>query len=476
MTELTTGKLFLFLLLIACCVRSQAVHDTKKQIKNACDSSDHMKIIATRLAGALASQAAEIRTAELKQAKLAAAASAQSRTVAQRLAPVLAAYGTELSKAKQALWSALPAVIAGASAASQLAATQSMIADVAKVALDDANTLAANGFFTANQGKQLIPKTKATKDSACSATTTATRDNEDRERDYSQTITAPFYFLTESDATTQIQAGPRLCGDDAAGQAPCSDATNAVNGANIGIKGGPLLQTKAASYSRRIGDGSYTTASIQAANAIPTKDYVEEQLSNIKTAEDAIKALTFKEASIGSHNLKQNPTFTAAVAKIMLKQDKPPTTGADLNALTAVIRQQYGADEGEYAAKVWKVVDSTTAQHAVDGHAATATIGQLPSQPALAMLTAYNLAGKPPASPVCVDESQQVVDSKKTKECKEEKDKDKCNEKNGCEFKDGKCEARVTETEAGKTGTQNTTGSNSFVINKAPLLLAVLIF
>nr|ARB50600.1 variant surface glycoprotein [Trypanosoma brucei] len=63
----------------------------------------------------------------------------------------------------------------------------------------------------------------------------------------------------------------------------------------------------------------------------------------------------------------------------------------------------------------------------------------------------------------------------KNKECKGETDKDKCNNNNGCEFKDGEGKTRVTETEAGKTGTQNTTGSNSFVINKAPLLLAFLL-
>nr|APD73232.1 variant surface glycoprotein 1125.463 [Trypanosoma brucei] len=65
-----------------------------------------------------------------------------------------------------------------------------------------------------------------------------------------------------------------------------------------------------------------------------------------------------------------------------------------------------------------------------------------------------------------------TVDSKKAEECKGETDETKCNKKDGCEFKDGECKTRVTETEAGKTGTQNTTESNSFVIHKAPPLLA----
>nr|AGH61171.1 variant surface glycoprotein 613 [Trypanosoma brucei] len=65
--------------------------------------------------------------------------------------------------------------------------------------------------------------------------------------------------------------------------------------------------------------------------------------------------------------------------------------------------------------------------------------------------------------------------AKTTKECKGETDKDKCNEKNGCEFKDGECKAKeglkATETD-GKT---NTTKSNSLLINKAPLWLAFLL-
>nr|APD73988.1 variant surface glycoprotein 1125.2116 [Trypanosoma brucei] len=59
-------------------------------------------------------------------------------------------------------------------------------------------------------------------------------------------------------------------------------------------------------------------------------------------------------------------------------------------------------------------------------------------------------------------------------ECKGTKEDDCDKEK--CEFKEGKCQAKVitpTGTDAKNT---NTTGSNSFVINKAPLLLAVLLF
>nr|CAI77631.1 variant surface glycoprotein MITat1.7 [Trypanosoma brucei brucei] len=53
-------------------------------------------------------------------------------------------------------------------------------------------------------------------------------------------------------------------------------------------------------------------------------------------------------------------------------------------------------------------------------------------------------------------------------------DKDKCKTTDGCDLQNDKCVAKFEEK--GTAETQNTTGSNSFVINKAPLLLAVLLF
>nr|AAX69994.1 variant surface glycoprotein (VSG), putative [Trypanosoma brucei] len=64
--------------------------------------------------------------------------------------------------------------------------------------------------------------------------------------------------------------------------------------------------------------------------------------------------------------------------------------------------------------------------------------------------------------------------AKKAIDCKGEKDETKCNEKDGCEYKDWECKAKVKTTAGGTDGKTNTTGSNSFVISKGPLLLAVL--
>nr|ADV15625.1 variable surface glycoprotein LiTat 1.5 [Trypanosoma brucei gambiense] len=74
---------------------------------------------------------------------------------------------------------------------------------------------------------------------------------------------------------------------------------------------------------------------------------------------------------------------------------------------------------------------------------------------------------QPAGAPVASKESEEKCKDKPQGDCKEE---------NGCEFKEGKCQVKVTAT-TGKDGkTTNTTGSNSFVINKTPLWLAFLLF
>ncbi|EAN78984.1 variant surface glycoprotein (VSG), putative, partial [Trypanosoma brucei brucei TREU927] len=65
--------------------------------------------------------------------------------------------------------------------------------------------------------------------------------------------------------------------------------------------------------------------------------------------------------------------------------------------------------------------------------------------------------------------------AKKSEDCKGEKDETKCNNKGGCEFKDGECKIKVTTATETNGKTTNTTGSNSFFIKTSPLLLAFLI-
>ncbi|RHW66831.1 hypothetical protein DPX39_000102200 [Trypanosoma brucei equiperdum] len=59
-----------------------------------------------------------------------------------------------------------------------------------------------------------------------------------------------------------------------------------------------------------------------------------------------------------------------------------------------------------------------------------------------------------------------AIDSKTTEDKCKDKPQGDCKEENGCEFKEGKCQVKVTTTTGTDGKTTNTTGSNSLVINK----------
>nr|APD73168.1 variant surface glycoprotein 1125.367 [Trypanosoma brucei] len=59
--------------------------------------------------------------------------------------------------------------------------------------------------------------------------------------------------------------------------------------------------------------------------------------------------------------------------------------------------------------------------------------------------------------------------------CKEETKENECQKDKDCEFSEGKCKLKMGEKAENDDKPTNTTGSNSFVINKAPLWLAFLI-
>nr|APD72658.1 variant surface glycoprotein 1125.334 [Trypanosoma brucei] len=70
---------------------------------------------------------------------------------------------------------------------------------------------------------------------------------------------------------------------------------------------------------------------------------------------------------------------------------------------------------------------------------------------------------------------KEVSDTKKEK-CKEDKEKSKCIADTDCQHKDGKCKLKEGVNMENDGKTTNTTGSNSFVINKTSLWLAFLLF
>nr|AGH61130.1 variant surface glycoprotein 572 [Trypanosoma brucei] len=141
------------------------------------------------------------------------------------------------------------------------------------------------------------------------------------------------------------------------------------------------------------------------------------------------------------------------------------------------IETGYGQTEDNFNGKFKSLLDGETTPIRDKGEVESKKITELTSSTAKTNQAVSLMEGIRIKRELEVEKKNipKAIDTKTTEVCKGETDEGKCNKKDGCEFKDGKCQARVTETEAGKTGTQNTTGSKSFVINRAPLLIAFLI-
>nr|AGH61158.1 variant surface glycoprotein 600 [Trypanosoma brucei] len=133
---------------------------------------------------------------------------------------------------------------------------------------------------------------------------------------------------------------------------------------------------------------------------------------------------------------------------------------------------------GEKSVDVNKIylqsLDSTTIKQKTGNDHPTATIGDVVKQSQISAALASEL--QPPRKQTCSETAKptEKVNSIEEEQCKD-KPQGECKEENGCVFKYGKCVAKVT-AEAGIDGKTNTTRSNSFLINKAPLLLAVSLF
>nr|APD73201.1 variant surface glycoprotein 1125.418 [Trypanosoma brucei] len=141
------------------------------------------------------------------------------------------------------------------------------------------------------------------------------------------------------------------------------------------------------------------------------------------------------------------------------------------------IKTRYGENFCELEQKVWSKAGGTKIFYFSDGVEKSSTADKLVSPDDLTDAAAAGLA-KAAAQQLrhCPETTSSPADSKE-KECSDKKGDD-C--KGDCVLVDGVCkptkkgEGENQET-GGKDGkTTNTTGSNSFVINKAPLVLAVL--
>nr|CAJ16968.1 variant surface glycoprotein (VSG), putative [Trypanosoma brucei brucei TREU927] len=164
---------------------------------------------------------------------------------------------------------------------------------------------------------------------------------------------------------------------------------------------------------------------------------------------------------------------SAAGCLIQFQTLEDPNKSPENKALVAFLEAAYGKNTDDFSKKFKNSVEKKKVKVYTDRKLKEEEIENVQTgseeQDALNRITGRKAAEQAAASNegATTPETNQV---KKREECNAEKDETKCINKEGCEFKEGECKVKVVTT----TST-NTTGSNTFVLNKKPLLLVFLI-
>nr|AGH61280.1 variant surface glycoprotein 1233 [Trypanosoma brucei] len=173
--------------------------------------------------------------------------------------------------------------------------------------------------------------------------------------------------------------------------------------------------------------------------------------------------------------LAKSPRFLAIANNLRaVSQTRYDLDKADeLAKLQQLIKTAYGEQANAFESKYKTNVGKEIITYGTGSNPDKGSIANLASRPeatlALSFLQGKNLMQKQ-------NQNEDLVAKKAELACTD-KGKDDCTSKK-CEFKERKCVAKegVKVEGAATQGTQNTTGSNSFVIRKVPLWLAVLLF
>nr|APD74756.1 variant surface glycoprotein 1125.4229 [Trypanosoma brucei] len=157
---------------------------------------------------------------------------------------------------------------------------------------------------------------------------------------------------------------------------------------------------------------------------------------------------------------------------------KDKTKSPDNAALVNFLKKAYGADNQAFKSKFRSLVDDKTVPMFRNGQETQTTIptvnGEAEEQEVLARLEAERRAREDALASKMTQQGAESV-AKRAKDCQDEKNENKCNKKDGCEFQDGMCKLKEGVKSENDGKTTNTTGSNTVFIKKAPLWLAVLI-
>ncbi|SCU67621.1 variant surface glycoprotein (VSG), putative [Trypanosoma equiperdum] len=195
---------------------------------------------------------------------------------------------------------------------------------------------------------------------------------------------------------------------------------------------------------------------------------LKEVAASVCNAKKNLISPVMPVSSLSATQLIGDPTFQK-LAALASGQNKPQTTGGNNGKAAAI--QLVGSDQTNLKDKYFTPLENQHVEFNLGEELIRTSITSAASGNNYGAVLAFS-AGKAAIQAVQKD-IPKGVETEANDGCTG-KGKDDCNAKGGCKYndKDRKCEKDPAKaTTAGRPGTKNTTGSNSVIMNKAPLFL-----
>nr|CAJ16986.1 hypothetical protein Tb11.0110 [Trypanosoma brucei brucei TREU927] len=308
-------------------VAATGIHDNLHKVDSPFVATDYLLGIASRAQSKLEQQlTAASNTLSLAQRiKIAAAAQATSSHIgAQLLATAVEKKATE---ALSAATRAYAAIINGVSAASQLAGTQDLLFELAKLNLPD-KSASTDTTFTGAGGKPLSPTLTTAPTGECTTGANKRADHQTQTDPDATKNAITVFSIQEKAASNQLGGALSVCAATSAGSPSTSNCkTWAVSVNNLKFVGGKLLELKENKLTRKRETDDDYAAKTGHQGKMPSEKTIRDLLKKIKAMKNAAATLTQTSPITDLKLISEAQEIKAAMARALKGEKGSYTDG-----------------------------------------------------------------------------------------------------------------------------------------------------
>nr|APD73191.1 variant surface glycoprotein 1125.399 [Trypanosoma brucei] len=430
---------------------SAAIHDNLHKVDSPCAAADYLIGIASRAQSKLEQQlTAASNTFRLAQRiKIAAAAEPTSSHIGAQL--LATAVEKKASEALSAATQAYAAIINGVSAASQLAGTQDLLFELAKLNLPNIES-ATDTTFTGAQGKALTPTLEPTATGECTTGANKRADHQTQTDPDATKNAITVFSIQERAPSNQLGGELSVCAATSAGSTSASNCkTGAVSVNNPQFVGGKLLELKENKITRKRETDDDYAATTGHQGKVPSEKTISDLLNKIKAMENAAATLTQTSPIPDLKLISEAQEMKEAMARALKGEQGSYTDGKGKAEVDTLLKQAYGEDK-KIVEGISKLAKEFKPNKAATGGAGDKQLQQITSVDELAAAKTYYTVRrcideqeekKNQASSSCPTTTDKAESPKSADECKKHTTAEDFKKEKGCDFDDKKPEGEI---------------------------------